>query len=308
VFTAPLPGPTSGGVKTDRQFIGVALDFDHLVGRWGFSPYVQSQNVAGISDRQAVGIETRYLDETRSLTTMLDYDTLYGEINTALVFGTWRIRNRITLTGLYDERTSIFTRNALIGQPVTGFEELLLSWTEEELRQMARDRSATSKTATLGISTPVGERLQINADVTSFEIGPSVDFAAMPAIPGTGQQVYYSVTLVTSALFGIKDVNALNLRYGEGPDFTTTILTWDTRLPLGKHLRLNPRLRFSTWENTATNVRRETLTPALRLLLNAPQRYRFELEVGRENLVRTTTAGHLDSTGKYLNLGYRADF
>ena len=123
------------------------------------SPYVQSQNVAGISDRQAVGIETRYLDETRSLTTMLDYDTLYGEINTALVFGTWRIRNRITLTGLYDERTSIFTRNALIGQPVTGFEELLLSWTEEELRQMARDRSATSKTATLGISTPVGERL-----------------------------------------------------------------------------------------------------------------------------------------------------
>ena len=142
----------------------------------------------------------------------------------------------------------------------------------------------------------------------SFEIGPSVDFAAMPAIPGTGQQVYYSVTLVTSALFGIKDVNALNLRYGEGPDFTTTILTWDTRLPLGKHLRLNPRLRFSTWENTATNVRRETLTPALRLLLNAPQRYRFELEVGRENLVRTTTAGHLDSTGKYLNLGYRADF
>ena len=204
----------------------------------------------------------------------------YGEINTALVFGTWRIRNRITLTGLYDERTSIFTRNALIGQPVTGFEELLLSWTEEELRQMARDRSATSKTATLGISTPVGERLQINADVTSFEIGPSVDFAAMPAIPGTGQQVYYSVTLVTSALFGIKDVNALNLRYGEGPDFTTTILTWDTRLPLGKHLRLNPRLRFSTWENTATNVRRETLTrmsaPEMKLPAHALPTITFE--------------------------------
>jgi hypothetical protein len=299
---------TLDGVKTDRRFVGAAVDFDHLVGRWGFSPYVQSQKVDGLADRQAIGVEARYLDETRSLTTMLDYDTLYGQVNTALVFGTWRIRNRITLTGLYDERTSIFTRNAIIGQPVSGFDELLQSWTEEELRQLARDRTATSRTATFGVSMPLGERLQLNADVTSLEIGASVDSAGVAAVPGTGQQVYYSGTLVASTLFGGRDVNVLNLRYGEAPDFTSTILTWDTRVPLGKHLRINPRLRYGVWESTSTGVRRETLTPALRLLWNAPRRYRLELEFGRENLVRTSTAGELDSTGKYLNLGYRADF
>jgi hypothetical protein len=127
-------------------------------------------------------------------------------------------------------------------------------------------------------------------------------------VPGTGQQIYYSGTLVISALFGQRDVNVLNVRYGEAPDFNTTLLTWDTRAPFGKHLRVNPRLRFGVWEGVTNGVRRETLTPSVRLLWNAPRRYRLELELGRENLVRTSTVGQLDSTGKYLNLGYRADF
>ena len=299
---------TLNGVKTDREFVGAAVDFDHVVGRWGFSPYVQSQKIDGIGDRQAAGVETRYFDDTRSLTTMIDYDTLYSELNTALVFGTWRLKNRITLTGLYDERRSIFTRNALIGQPLSTVEELLLTWTQDEIRQIARDRTATSRTTTFGMSMPLGERLQLNADVTTLDIGPSVDSAGVPAVPGTGQQVYYSSTLVASALFGQRDVDVLNLRYGEAPDFTTTLLTWDTRVPIGKHLRINPRLRLGVWESTSTGVRRETVTPSLRLLWNAPRRYRLELEIGQDNVTRTSNSPELDSTGKFLNLGYRADF
>ncbi len=127
-------------------------------------------------------------------------------------------------------------------------------------------------------------------------------------MPGTGQQVYYSGTLVASALFGQRDVNVLNVRYGEAPDFTTTLLTWDTRVPIGKHLRINPRLRLGVWEGTQTGVRREMVTPSLRLLWNAPRRYRLEMEFGQENIVRTSSSAELDSTGKFLNLGYRADF
>jgi hypothetical protein len=299
---------TLDSTKTDRKFIGAAVDFDRVVGRWGFSPYVQSQKVDGLSDRQAVGVEARYFDDKRSLTTMVDYDTLYKKLNTALVFGTWRLKNRIMLTGLYDERTSIFTRNAMIGQPVSTFDELLVTWTPDQIRQLALDRTATSRTATFGMSMPLGERLQLNAEVTTLDIGSSIASAGVEAVPGTGQQVYYSGTLVVSSLFGHRDVNVLNLRHGEGPDFTTTLLTWDTRLPLGKHLRLNPRLRLGSWEGMSTGIRRETVTPSLRLLWNAPRRYRLEGEIGQENLVRKSSGPQLTSTGKFLNLGYRADF
>jgi hypothetical protein len=187
-------------------------------------------------------------------------------------------------------------------------DELLLTWTEDEIRQIARDRTATSRTTTFGMSMPLGERLQLNADVTMLDIGPSVDSAGVPAVPGTGEQLYYSGTLVASSLFGHRDVNVLNVRHGEAPDFTTTLLTWDTRMPIGKRLRINPRLRLGVWESAQTGVRRETVTPSLRLLWNAPRRYRLELEFGQDNIVRTSSSAELDSTGKFLNLGYRADF
>jgi hypothetical protein len=67
-------------------------------------------------------------------------------------------------------------------------------------------------------------------------------------------------------------------------------------------------LRFGVWEGMQTGIRRETVIPSLRLLWNAPRRYRLELEFGRENVVRTSSAPQMDSTDKFLNLGYRADF
>ena len=301
---------TRNSLETQRQFLGAAVDFDHLIGAWDVSPFVTQQTIDGIPDRSAVGLEVRYFDEQRSLTTMVDYDIDYAELNMALVFGTWRLQNRLTLTALYDERTSpvLTTRNALIGQPVSTIDELLLVWTEDEIRQIARDRTASSRTLTLGVAAPLAERLQVNADVTFTEIGASIESVGVAAMPGTGQQIYYSTSLVGSALFGGSDVSIFNLRYGESDEFTTAQLTWDLRLPVGRHLRLNPRLRLGVWEGTLTGRRRETVTPSLRLLLNTARHYRLELEVGENSLVRSDATTEQDATGRFFNLGYRADF
>jgi hypothetical protein len=297
-------------VETDRQFVGAAVDFDNLIGDWSLSPFVTQQTIDGIADRRAVGLEANYVDEQRSLTTMLDFDVDYGEINTALVFGTWRLRNRVMLTALYDERSSpvLTTRNALIGQPVSTIDELLLVWTEDEIRQIARERTAASRTVTFGVASPLAERWQINADVTMTEIDASVASAGVSAVPGTGLQTYYSTSLVGSALFGGNDVSIFNLRYGESDEFTTAQLTWDLRLPVGRKLRINPRLRFGVYEGLTTNRRRETVTPSLRLLLNTARHYRLELEVGTDRMQRTDGAAEQDATGSFFNLGYRADF
>jgi tetratricopeptide (TPR) repeat protein len=297
-------------VETDRQFIGAAVDFDNLIGDWSFSPFVSEQTIAGISDRRAAGLEVNYVDEQRSLTTMLDYDFDYGEINTALVFGTWRLRNRITLTALYDERSSpvLTTRNALIGQPVSTIDELLLVWTEDEIRQIARERTMASRTVTFGVAAPLAERWQVNADVTMTEMDASVASAGVAAVPGTGLQTYYSTSLVGSALFGGNDVSIFNIRYGESDEFTTAQLTWDLRLPVGRKLRINPRLRLGVYEGLTTNRRRETVTPSLRLLLNTARHYRLELEVGTDRMKRSDGAGEQDATGSFFNVGYRADF
>jgi hypothetical protein len=297
-------------VETNRRFIGAAVDFDRLIGEWTVSPYVTRQTIDGIADRQAVGVDVRYFDERFSLTSMVDYDIDYGELNTALVFGTWRLANRVTLSAVLDQRTSpvLTTRNALIGQPVTTIDELLLVWTEDEIRAIARERTADSRTTTLGIAAPIAERWQVNADVTLTEIGDSVASAGVAAVPGTGVQTYYSASFVGSALFGTNDVSIFNLRAGEADEFTSRQLTWDMRFPVGRKLRINPRLKLAVWESPATGRRRESIAPSLRLLLNTARHYRLELEAGNDNLVRTDMGGEQEATGRFLNLGYRADF
>ena len=48
--------------------------------------------------------------------------------------------------------------------------------------------------------------------------------------------------------------------------------------------------------------------PAFRLLLNARSRYRLELEVGNDQFTRSDDSGDQKASGRFFNLGYRADF
>jgi hypothetical protein len=258
----------------------------------------------------AVGTEVRYFDDKRSLTGLVDYDVDFGELNSVLVLGTWRIANRLTLSALLDDRKSpiLTTRNALIGQPVASIEEMLLVWTEDEIRQLAVDRTAANRTVTLGVATPLGERFQLNFDATTTEIDGTIASGGVPAIPGTGSEVYYSSSLVGTSLFKNGDVTILNLRVGNSERFESSQLTWDMRFPIGRRIRINPRLRYSVWTGLADGRERKTLSPGLRFLMTTRNRYRIELELGTDTQNRTDLGGESEATGSFINLGYRANF
>jgi hypothetical protein len=306
---SPVESPRPS-LESGRRFEGVAVDFDGLLGGWDFTAFLNRQTILGLDDRQAAGFEVSHRGERSSLNGIVDYDVGYAKLNTLLALGTWRLAGRATLSALVDLRMSpvLTTRNALIGQPVSSFDELLLVFTEEEIRQLALDRTAESRTATLGIATPLGQRFQLNADVSVTELGATVASAGVPALPDNGTQTVYSMSFVGSGLFGGRDVSIFNLRYGEADTFTTSQLTWDSRFALGRALRINPRLRYSTWESLADGRRRETLSPSLRLLVDLRHRYRLELELGSNEITRTSSGDRRIASGTFLSLGYRADF
>jgi hypothetical protein len=310
-FTTGYPvESTRNSIETDRQFTGVAIEFNDVAEAWDFSAFLNSQTIEGIDARMAVGTEARYFDERRSMTAMLDYDIDFSELNMALMLGTWRLPNRITLSALVDQRKSpiLTTRNALIGQPVATIDELLLVWTEQEVRNLAVDRTADSQTVTLGIATPLGERLQLNFDVTSSEIEGTVGSGGVSAVPGTGAQIFYSTSLVATGLFANSDVSIWNLRVGEADTYQTKLLTWDGRFPIGRRIRINPRIRYAIWEGLTDGRKRTTISPSLRFLMNARNRYRLEFEIGRDDMNRVDSGGERDSNANYVNFGYRASF
>jgi tetratricopeptide (TPR) repeat protein len=301
---------TRDSIETTRQFYGAAVEFDDLVGKWDVSAFVNAQTIEGVDARMAVGTEIRYSDERRSFSGIFDYDVDFGEINTALMLGTWRLQNRMTLSALFDSRKSptLTTRNALIGQPIATIEEMLLVWTEEEIRQLAVDRTADSTTVTLGIAAPIAQRFQVNFDATITEIGGTIASGGIEAIESTGQQIFYSTSLVGSGIFKTGDVTILNLRFGSSDQFKTTLLTWDARFPIGQRIRINPRLRLSVWEGLLDGRRRETVSPTLRLLMNTSRHYRLEFEVGVNSQLREDALAEQEASGRFFNFGYRANF
>jgi tetratricopeptide (TPR) repeat protein len=301
---------TRHALQTDREFYGVAVELDDVVGHWDVAPYLNTETIEGIDSRMAIGAELRYFDDRRTFTSMLDYDTDYGALNTVLVLATWQFTSRLTLSALVDKRKSptLTTRNALIGQPVATMEELLLVWTEEEVRSLAMDRTADADTITLGIARPLAERFQLNFDVTSTEIGPTIASGGVPEIPGTGAQVFYSASLVGTGLFSSGDVSIINLRYGESDEFKTGYLTLDARFVIGQRVRINPRLRLAVWESLIDGRSKETVSPALRFLMNTRNHYRVELEIGSVEDMRRDIRGTSDASGRFVNFGYRANF
>lgn len=301
---------TRSSLDSSREFYGVAVDFDDLVGDWDLSTFINTQSIDGIDARRAVGTELSYVDERRSFTTLVDYDVDFGELNTMLMLGTLRLKQRVTLSALIDSRTSpiLTTRNALIGQPVESIDELALVWSEDEIRQLAVDRTSRVQTVTLGLALPLAERYQLNADITQTEIDATVASGGVPAVPGTGPQLFVTTSIVGTGLFGSGDVTILTLRHGEADNFTQDLLTWDARFAIGRHLRINPRLRLGIWEDVLEGRRRETVSPSLRFLLNARNRYRLEFEVGSDRSTRTDSGLEQQAVGTYLTLGYQASF
>ena len=310
-FTTGYPvDSTRYSLDTTREFVGAAVEFLDVNDHWDFGSFVTRQTLEGVDDRQAVGLEAHYVDARRTLTSMVEYETSFGELNSVLVLGTWRFDNQITLSAHADFRMSpiLTLRNALIGQPVSTLEELMLVWTEEEIRQLARDRTSRSDTVTIGVSMPLTERFQLNADVTMTEYGASTESGGVLAVPGTGAQTYYSTSFVGSGLFGGNGVTIVNVRHGQGDDFQSTQLTWDVRVAVGRFLRLNPRLRLASWKGVLDGRVRETISPSLRLLFNPRKRYRLEFEFGTDRRSFSSLNSDTVSSGRFINLGYRADF
>ena len=309
-FTTGHPVDSSrDGVDTSRQFYGVAADFYNVLDAWDFTAFFNQQDNNGFEDRQAVGTEVRFMDETKSLVGLVDYDIGYGELNTVLLLGTWRFENRLTFNALIDQRRGsvLTTRNALIGQPVENLGELMPAFTEDEIRQLALDRTAVTRSVTLGVSRPLAQRFQVNADVTLTETDATVASGGVAAIPATGAQTFLSVSFVGSSLFKSGDVAILTLRSGDSETMKTQLLALDFRFPVSQKIRLNPRLRIAYRDSLASDTDRSSISPSFRLLVY-DRRYRVEVEAGYDWLSRDFTGRTEETSAYFFNLGYRADF
>jgi len=269
-------------VDSHRQFVAFSADMAELVKQWDVSFFGLVQEVDGLSDRQAVGAEARYRGSEWSVVSAVDYDLSYGVLNSALVNANWRATDRLTLNGRLNVGAAPFltTHNALIGQLAASIDELLGTYSEGQIRRIARNRTAQGRDGALGLSWPVFDRYQLNVDLMFSEFDATVASAGVSAVPASGAQTFVQATLVGSSVLKAGDTAIFSLRHGDNRTATTDTFVFDVRLPSAQKLRLNPRIALTSRTNVGDGSEQWIAAPMLRLTARWPSHHRLEIELG----------------------------
>jgi hypothetical protein len=307
-FGFPVESTRLGPV-TDRRFYALSADFGTFAEKWDFSLYAVSQDYFGTTDRQAIGTEIRYFRPGRTFVGLIDYDIHFQDLNNVLLLGTIELPARWTASINLDHRKSpgLMIRNAMVGQPVTKFDQLFGFFTLEEIEQLARDRTAESDVYTLSISRPFGERWNWSLDLSSLSVTGTPASGGVEATADSGTDIVVSTQTIGYGLFGRGDVSSIGLLYQSGEQSDAMSLGLNTQFPVGRSWRLGPRLRVDQRQFHTDGSEQLLYAPGLRVDLRW-QRMSLEFEGGAEFAARQIGNAAQDTTRYYLSLGYRYDF
>jgi hypothetical protein len=109
-------------------------------------------------------------------------------------------------------------------------------------------------------------------------------------------------------LFKEGDVSMLSLRYSNSDSSQVVSLIVDSRFPLGKRWRINPRLRVNQRKIMSDSSDEWQFTPGLRLQYRHSRKLRIELETGKRFSQRALAETDLDRESYFVSLGYQLFF
>ena len=104
------------------------------------------------------------------------------------------------------------------------------------------------------------------------------------------------------------DITIFGLRYSDLQNVDSYSVDLNTRFPLTRDLRINPRVRIDYRKNKNDGGDRVNIRPLVRLDYRWKRWLRFELEGGREWINETVIGDSQKSTNYFFSLGARAFF
>ncbi|MFC3173669.1 tol-pal system YbgF family protein [Novosphingobium bradum] len=320
-------------VLKERPFYGLSVDFGAKRSPLQASVYWFDQRAkGGFIDRRSLGVEARLLKKRFNAYAMADYDVKFGRLNLGLMSFNYNFpdASSLSLTADYRQSPLLTTTNALIAQidlvtnlPILTLGGLRPFFTDDQIYQLARDRTLTSKSMTLTYSRPITSKLQISADFNMTDTGgtpptpASAGTMAVGALPATGKEFYYGTQLIGSGLLWDNDIYILAGRYSNTAMARVWTADFNARVPITGKFRVSPRLRYGYRDNkpsAATPVpgTYRQFQPTLRMNYYPIRHSEIEVELGGNFTSQSQYNGaswdRIREQGWVLSSGYRLDF
>ena len=306
-FPVDIDNKTS--INQHKTFYGFIFETGSFLRFWDMNLFYFDQRIDGLVDRTSVGTEIRYNDNRRSLFGMIDYDLEFEDVNILQFNANLTLnRGRTAYLNAFMRKTPVLAlSNALIGRQEGSIERLKENLNVEQIYQLARDRTADSQTLTVGASQPISAKFRTSADITFSSVDGTVASGGVPETPATGTNYFLSAQIVGNDLILKRDTGVLGARYLNTNLSDTYSLIANTRIPMTRNWRINPRLQFDL--RKGSDGRSQT---KLRGLIRTDYRYlnraRFDLEIGYDDISDDMNGTSLGSNNLFFTIGYRLDF
>ncbi len=293
-----------------RMFYGASIDYTFPNQEWATALYAIEQDIGSVVDRRALGAELRYSGKELFVYSAADYDIFYNELNNAYVSATWNFKQGASVYGTLDYRHVPFllTSNALTGQTEQVLSSLVDLFGEKEVTELAADRTASSKSATLGISYPLTEDWTAAIDATIADYTGTPASGGVDALPDPGVEYYVSGQLSGTNLFTENDSIGFGLRYSQNDQSQLYMADISFRYPVNEKLRISPRLRVSLREGRTTDSLQFLVMPSLGLRYRFSNHWNFEVEAGARWEDNKAASGDDQNLELLINAGYRYEF
>ncbi|HLK71135.1 MAG TPA: SPOR domain-containing protein, partial [Steroidobacteraceae bacterium] len=253
-------------VGTQDRFATLSAEFGPYRRAWIFDAYLFDEVNGGLTERRALGLQTRYQMPGFSAMLLTDYDIAFHQLNAVTLFGNLSAWRRWVLGFDVDHRRSplLLLSNALIGQSALTLPELQIQFTPAQIREFALDRTAISDTYTLSATHPLGERWQFIGDLSALQLGGTAASGGAAATPPTGLDKTLSLQMAGSSLLQAGDLHFFGTRFDDSPLTRSVTLSWDARFVLPGAWRVGPRFSVERLQNAGLGGTELLYLPELR--------------------------------------------
>ena len=296
--------------QNDRFLFGASVDFGKIWGGLETTLFAIQQNDQWMVDRQGIGAEFRYFDQSKSMLATIDYDVHFNELNAAIFSGSWTFKNNSVLTTAlnYQKTPYLTTWNALQGQPFLTLYDMLKVYTQQQVYQFAMDRSPTFESAMIGYAYPLSEKYQISVDATVTNLSGTPPSGGVDGTIPTGTEYYFSAQLIGSGIFKPGDMFTAAVRYAALNDSNVYVLDLNSQYPVWGDLRVSPRLRLGYRKGTSIDLTEKTILPTVLVDYLLMKDLTMELEVGPQWTISEQDGVRSTNTSLAVTLGVRYNF
>jgi hypothetical protein len=306
----------------ERYFYGGAIGLAPVFGGLEASIYYNEERGRWLVDREAVGTDIRYSDPTKFFFANVDYDLRFQQLNEAVASGSWTIPNGTTIYGGANSQRVPFLSswNVLLNSPFGTLYDFLKNQiamgqplTNAQLDQLALAETPLYKSAMLGFSLPLTDKLQLSADATIANLSQTIAPAALldPTLAelATGNEYYATAQFISTNIFKDGDMYISAFHFAQQEGSTQYVLDFNTRYPFSNELKLGPRLRLGyEIDNIGTDLTQYTAMPSILVDYDWSSNLSFEAEIGTEWTYGIQPGLHTSDAEFFVTIGFRYTF